>query len=76
MHAPPQSQPKPRAWLLEELRLDSFWIQYLNSDAIEELQFTLAHAKDYEKSWLQVTSNNYPMTSTAKNFIDRAFIVT
>ena len=77
MHAIPSQAPfMPRAWSPEELRQDSSWVHHLSPQAIEELELALAHAKDSGKSWLQMTSHDFPLNGAAKDAIDRAFDAT
>ena len=67
---------KPRAWLPKELGQDSSWIHHLSREATLEIEEALQHAKATEKSWLQMTANDFPLKRHAKQAIDRAFAVT
>ena len=67
---------KPRAWLPKELGQDSSWIHHLSREATLEIEEALQHAKATEKSWLQMTANDFPLKRHAKEAIDRAFAVT
>ena len=77
MHAAPiQVHPMPRPWLAQDLRQDSSWVHWLSSEAIEGFESALAHAKKTGKDWLQMTSDDFPLSGAAKEAIDRAFDVT
>jgi hypothetical protein len=67
---------KPRAWLPQELGQDFSWIHHLSREATLEIEEALQHAKATEKSWLQMTANDFPLKRHAKEAIDRAFAVT
>ena len=67
---------KPRAWLPKELDQDFSWIHHLSREATLEIEEALQHAKATEKSWLQMTANDFPLKRHAKEAIDRAFAVT
>ena len=67
---------KPRAWLPKELAQDFSWIHHLSREATLEIEEALQHAKATEKSWLQMTANDFPLKRHAKEAIDRAFAVT
>jgi hypothetical protein len=67
---------KPRAWLPKELGQDFSWIHHLSREATLEIEEALQHAKATEKSWLQMTANDFPLKRHAKEAIDRAFAVT
>ena len=67
---------KPRAWLPNELRQDFSWIHHLSREAIIEIEQALQHAKATQKSWLEMTANDFPLQRHAKQAIDQAFAVT
>ena len=67
---------KPRAWLPQELGQDTSWIHHLSREATLEIEEALQHAKATEKSWLQMTANDFPLKRHAKEAIDRAVAVT
>jgi hypothetical protein len=67
---------KPRAWLPKELGQDFSWIHHLSREATLEIEEALQHAKATEKSWLQMTANDFPLKRHAKQAIDRAFALT
>ena len=67
---------KPRAWRPQELGQDFSWIHHLSREATLEIEEALQHAKATEKSWLQMTANDFPLKRHAKEAIDRAFAVT
>ena len=67
---------KPRAWFPEELGRDFSWIHHLGRDAVREFELALQHAKATEKSWLEMTANDFPLKRNAKQAIDQAFAAT
>lgn len=67
---------KPRAWRPQELGQDFSWIHHLSREATLEIEEALQHAKATEKSWLQMTANDFPLKRHAKEAIDRAIAVT
>jgi len=67
---------KPRAWFPQNLRQDFSWIHHLSRKATLEVEEALQHAKATEKSWLQMTANDFPLKRHAKQAIDQAFAVT
>jgi hypothetical protein len=67
---------KPRAWLPNELQQDFSWIHHLSREAIIEIEQALQHAKATQKSWLEMTANDFPLQRHAKQAIDQAFAVT
>ena len=71
-----QVHPTPRPWLAQELNQDSSWIHWLNAEAIEGFEKALAHAKKSGKPWLQMTSEDFPLSGAAKGAIDLAFDAT
>jgi len=71
-----QVHPMPRPWLAQELNQDSSWVHWLSAEAIEGFEKALAHAKKSGKPWLQMTSEDFPLSGAAKGAIDRAFAVT
>ena len=66
----------PRAWLPGELRQDFSWIHHLSREAVIEIEQALQHAKATQKSWLEMTANDFPLQRHAKQAIDQAFAVT
>ena len=66
---------KPRAWFPKELRQDFSWIHHLSREAVIEIEQALQHAKATQKSWLQMTANDFPLQRHAKQAIDQAFAV-
>ncbi len=67
---------KPRAWLPPELHKDFSWIHHLHREAIHEIEEALQHAKATQKTWLEMTANDFPLKRHAKQAIDQAFAVT
>lgn len=71
-----QVHPMPRPWLAQELSQDSSWVHWLSSEAIAGFEKALTHAKNSGKPWLQMTSEDFPLSGAAKGAIDRAFGIT
>ncbi len=67
---------KPHAWFPDDLRQDFSWIHYLSREAVSEIDEALQHAKATQKSWLEMTANDFPLKRNAKQAIDRAFAAT
>ena len=56
--------------------MDYSWVYHLSPEATEELEYALACANDSGKSWLEMTSNDFPLIGAAKYAIDRTYAVT
>jgi hypothetical protein len=67
---------KPRAWLPHELGRDFSWVHHLSREAVDNIEEALQHAKATQKSWLEMTANDFPLKRHAKQAIDQAFAAT
>lgn len=66
----------PYPWLAADLRADMSWKHQLSASAIAGLESALAHARATNKSWFQMTSDDFPMGADARGEIGEAFAST
>lgn len=71
-----QVTPSLRAWSPNELRTDPTWVRHLSSEAIDGLDAAMRHAKATGKAWLEMSDEDFPMNTAAKQAIHQAFAAT
>ncbi len=70
------SQSLPKAWTREDVENDTSWIQHLTEEELEGFDAALRHAKASGKDFLQMTSDDFPLTPAASSALKKAFNAT